>query len=154
MWGIPLSLGIAATSLWLVFTAVVPMVQGIAVKAMVVRIAPAAQLAPFVVMFCLLSIMVGGLRAVPCREALIKGFERAFNAAAFAGIVAMVLIPVTSVAQRFYMPSIGYSICSELQGHPTMWFTDWVRDPAWCVKGKSLEWVNEQARIARHPGTP
>ncbi|WOI45855.1 hypothetical protein [Acidovorax sp. BLS4] len=145
MWGIPLSLGIAATCAWLFFAAFVPMVQGIGSKAMAVRIAPAAQLAPFVVVFCLLSIVVGGMRAVPCREDLVKRFERAFNIAAFAGIAAMVLIPLTSVAQRFYMPSIGYEMCSELQGHPTMWFTDWVRDPAWCVKGKSLEWVNEQA---------
>jgi len=115
---------------------------------MAVRIAPAAQLALFVAIFCLLSIVVGGMRAVPCREALIKRFERAFNIAAFAGIAAIMLIPVTSIAQRFYMPSIGYAMCSELQGNPTMWFTDWVRDPTWCVKGKSLEWVNEKARTS------
>ncbi|SDC77185.1 hypothetical protein SAMN05192589_103189 [Paracidovorax valerianellae] len=124
------------------------MVEGIASNAMAVRIAPAAQLALFVAIFCLLSIVVGGMRAVPCREALIKRFERVFNIAAFAGIAAIMLIPVISIAQRFYMPSIGYAMCSELQGNPTMWFTDWVRDPTWCVRGKSLEWVNEQAREA------
>jgi len=85
------------------------------------------------------------MRAIPCDERISKKFEYALAITVVISLVVVVLIPVTSVAQRSYMPSLGYSLCSELQGNPTMWFTDWVRDPAWCVKGKSLEWVNKQA---------
>ncbi|GKT25537.1 hypothetical protein [Acidovorax sp. SUPP3334] len=89
------------------------------------------------------------MRAIPASDKVIYPFERVFTISVLLGGIAMVLIPVTSVAQRFYMPSVGYTVCSELQGHPTMWFTDWVRDPALCVKGKSLEWVTEQAGSTR-----
>ncbi|SDC78375.1 hypothetical protein SAMN05192589_103216 [Paracidovorax valerianellae] len=91
-------------------------------------------------------IAMGAMRAIPTSDSGIKKFERFLTYTVLLNTLVLVLIPVTSVAQRFYMPSVGYSMCSELQGNPTMWFTDWVRDPAWCVKGKSLEWVNEQRR--------
>jgi hypothetical protein len=49
---------------------------------------------------------------------------------------------------------MGYERCNILQGHPSMYFTDWVSNPAWCVRGKSREWVNEQALLARAATTP
>ncbi len=66
----------------------------------------------------------------------------------------MLLIPVTAVLVRSQMPRIGYTQCHVLQGQPTLWFTDWIRDPALCVKGKSLDWVNEQAKQPRRPALP
>ncbi|WOI46024.1 hypothetical protein [Acidovorax sp. BLS4] len=154
IWGIPLFLGLAAGCLWMTADILVTAIVNVVNRASAVRITPGVWVAPFCAAFSLLGIIVGCLRAVPVSDHAIKPFERAFQAAVLGGVVAMFLIPATSVIQRFYMPGIGYSMCSELEGHPTMWFTDWVRDPAWCAKGKSLEWVNEQARIARHPGKP
>ncbi|MDA8444828.1 hypothetical protein [Paracidovorax valerianellae] len=148
LWGAPLYLAITAGCLFVVVHELIPTLKAIASRAPAVRIAPAAQLAPFIATFCLIGVLLGMMRSVPASERLIQKFERAFNIAVWIGMIALLLIPVTSVTQRFYMPSVGYSMCSELQGNPTMWFTDWVRDPTWCVRGKSLEWVNEQARNA------
>lgn len=154
VWGIPLYIGLIIGSALMVAYILVPTVAAIAVRAPAVRIAPGAQLAPFIALFCLLGIVVGVMRAIPCSDRLIKKFEFAANAAVVASGIALLLVPVTSVVQRFYMPSLGYSVCSELQGNPTMWFTDWVRDSAWCVKGKSLDWVNDQAGSAIGHVTP
>lgn len=86
------------------------------------------------------------MRAIPCSDKSIQPMERFFTIIVLASGVALLLIPVTSLIVRFYMPSLGYSLCSDLKDNPTMWFTDWVRDPAWCVRGKSLDWVNQQGR--------
>lgn len=154
LWGVPLSALVGAGSLWLGHEAVVRTVQQIAAGAAGVRIAPAAQLAPFLVVLCILGIVVGIMRAIPLSDGPIRRAERAFNITVAASAIAFLLVPVTSIAQRFYMPSIGYTQCHALQGQPTLWFTDWVRDPAWCVKGKSLDWVNEQARAPAPHGVP
>ncbi|AVS80681.1 hypothetical protein C8244_06500 [Paracidovorax avenae] len=148
IWGIPLYLALATGSILMVAYIMVPTIEGVAERAPVVRIGPAVLVAPFVAAFCLLGVVVASMRAIPCSDRIIKPFERAFIATVLAGVVAMLLIPVTAALARSRMPSIGYTQCHVLQGQPTLWFTDWVRDPAWCVKGKTLEWVNEQAR---HP---
>lgn len=148
IWGIPLYLGLATGSILMVAYIMVPTIEGVVERAPVVRIGPAVLVAPFVAAFCLLGVVVASMRAIPCSDRIIKPFERAFIAAVLAGVVAMLLIPVTAALARSRMPSIGYTQCHVLQGQPTLWFTDWVRDPAWCVRGKSLDWVNEQARLS------
>ncbi|WP_053844362.1 hypothetical protein [Paracidovorax avenae] len=148
IWGIPLYLGVAIGSILMVACIMVPTIEGVAERAPVVRIGPAVLVAPFVAAFCLLGVVVASMRVIPCSDRIIKPFERAFIATVLAGVVAMLLIPVTAALARSQMPSIGYTQCHVLQGQPTLWFTDWVRDPAWCVRGKSLDWVNEQARLS------
>lgn len=148
IWGIPLYLGLAVGSILMVAYIMVPTIEGIAQRAPVVRIGPAVQVAPFIAAFCLLGIAVASMRAIPCSDRIIKPFERAFIATVLAGVAAMLLIPVTAALARSQMPSIGYTQCHVLQGQPTLWFTDWIRDPAWCVRGKNLDWVNEQARLS------
>ncbi len=148
IWGVPLYLGVAIGSILMVAYIMVPTIEGVAERAPVVRIGPAVQVAPFVTAFCLLGVVVASMRAIPCSDRIIKPFERAFIATVLAGVVAMLLIPVTAALARSQMPSIGYTQCHVLQGQPTLWFTDWVRDPAWCVRGKSLDWANEQARLS------
>ncbi|WOI46025.1 hypothetical protein [Acidovorax sp. BLS4] len=154
IWGVPLYLGLIAGAYLLTVHEILPTIEAITSKAPVVRIAPSLQLIPFVGIACILGILVASTRAVPLNARNVKRFERAFIAAVGVCVVAMVLIPVTSVLQRVYMPRNGYSMCAELKDNPTFWFTDWVRNPAWCVKGKSLEWVNEQAGATAPPGTP
>ncbi len=145
-WGIPLYLGLVAGAVLMTRHALVPMVQDIVLKAPVVRITPGMHLMPCVVAFGSLAIVVMVMRAIPCRASLIKPFELAANLAVAVSAIALLLVPVVSIAQHYYMPSIGYTPCHTLQGQPTRWFTDWVRDPAFCVKGKSPDWVNEQVR--------
>ncbi len=148
IWGIPLYLALATGSILMVAYIMVPTIEGVAERAPVVRIGPAVLVAPFVAAFCLLGVVVASMRAIPCSDRIIKPFERAFIATVLAGVVAILLIPVTAALARSQMPSIGYTQCPVLQGQPTLWFTDWVRDPAWCVRGKSLDWVNEQAKLS------
>ncbi|GKT21842.1 hypothetical protein [Acidovorax sp. SUPP3334] len=145
LWGVPLYLGLIAGAYLLTAHEILPTIEAITSQAPVVRIAPSLQLIPFIGIACILGILVASTRAIPLSDKTIKRFERAFIAAVAVCVAAMVLIPVTSVLQRVYMPRNGYSICTELKDNPTLWFTDWVRDPAWCVKGKSMDWVNEQA---------
>ena len=149
IWSTPLFLLMAVSCAWGAVQGIAPVFQGIASIAPAIRIYPAAQLAPFCSVVCIMSIILSVMRAIPCDERISTKFEYALAITVVISLVVMALIPVTSVAQRFYMPSLGYSLCSELQGNPTMWFTDWVRNPDWCVKGKSLEWVNEQATMAK-----
>jgi len=145
-WGIPLYLGLVVGGLLMIRHALVPMVQDVVSRAPVVRITPGMHLMPFIVAFCSLGIVVMVMRAIPCRASLIKKLELAANLSVAASAIALLLIPVVAIVQRYYMPSIGYTQCHVLQGQPTLWFTDWVRDPAWCVKGKSPDWLNEQAQ--------
>ena len=154
LWSTPLFLGIAASCGWATLHGVVPVFQGIAARAPVVRIAPAAQLAPCVAVVCIMAIILGAMRVALCRAAALAKFERAFTIAVLASGLVMLLIPVTSFIQRVYMPSLGYTACYELQGNPTLWFTDWVKDPALCVEGKSLEWANGQAPLSKSLATP
>ncbi len=62
---------------------------------------------------------------------------------------AIALIPVFTLGGSFlqhrYLPKMGYYYCDQLSGNPTLWFNDWVRDPAWCVYKKDHAWVREQA---------
>ncbi|MDA8453723.1 hypothetical protein M4R22_02995 [Acidovorax sp. GBBC 3334] len=153
-WGIPLYAAITAGCIFLIRHEVLPTLEAIVSHAPVVRVAPTAQLAPFVAILCMLGIVLGTMRSIPCDESITKKFERAFNVAVLVSMVVLVLVPVTAVVQRVYMPRGGYSMCAELKDAPSMWFTDWVRNPAWCVKGKSLEWVNEQARLATSTASP
>lgn len=159
MWWItPLFLGIATSGILATQYGLIPTFREIASLAPVVRIAPVSQMAPFMALTFLVALVLGAMRAIPCSDNSIKKFERFFIFALLLNVFVMLLIPVTSVAQRFYMPFIGYSICTDLKDNPAMWFTDWVRNPDWCVKGKSRDWVNEQAskttqRIAPQPLT-
>lgn len=64
------------------------------------------------------------------------------------GIMLFCLLVVTPL-QYYAMPRLGYTRCNILEGHPNIYFTDWVKTPEWCVRGKSREWVKEQARLAQ-----
>lgn len=57
-----------------------------------------------------------------------------------------IAIPAGKYYESYYLEGIGYSRCSELRGHPSMWFNDWVKNPEWCVRGKDRTWVLEQAQ--------
>ena len=56
--------------------------------------------------------------------------------------------------QYYAMPKLGYTRCNILEDHPTIYFTDWVKNPEWCVRGKTREWVKEQARLSGNLENP
>ncbi len=52
------------------------------------------------------------------------------------------------ILQQTHLPDRGYTECNKLSGAPSVYFTDWVKDPAWCVYKKDHKWVREQAAKA------
>ena len=64
------------------------------------------------------------------------------------GLIAIALHPIVV---RIAMPMHGYSICHRLDGSLSMWHNDWVRNPDWCVWGKTHDWVYEQAGLEPPP---
>lgn len=76
--------------------------------------------------------------------------ERFLATSIFAGIFLMLFcIFIITPLQHYAMPKLGYTRCNILKGHPNIYYSDWVKNPDWCVRGKSREWVKEQARLAQ-----
>ena len=129
--------------------------NGLARKAPVVRFTTFSVLTVFLAAIVALLTITLSAKAVPCNERLTGALMRVLNVLAFVSFGVMVVFALASAPlQRHYLPQLGYSTCNALKGNPSVWFTDWVRNPDWCVKGKSLEWVNEQAGATAPPGTP
>ncbi len=126
----------------------VPTIVDIAYRAPAVQITPGTLVAPFGAGMFILLLIVGGMRAIPLSERIVKPVEHAMIIVMLGALVGMWLVPITGIAQHFFMPSLGYSPCNNLQGSPNKWSTDWVLDTQWCVKGQTIEWVKEQARAA------
>lgn len=59
--------------------------------------------------------------------------------------VCLFLLLIQPFATRYVMPKYGYHICQKLDGGLSIWHNDWVRNPDWCVRGKTREWVRAMA---------
>lgn len=146
-WGVPLYVGLSAMSFWMVPHLIGSAIEGIATQAPAVRITPGALLFPFVGIFTALGLVIAVLRAIPFNGRPVQIMEKIFNLTVLASAIVLALIVTTStLIQSHYMPKLGYSRCGLLQGNPTVWFTDWVKDQGHCVRGKTVDWVNEQPR--------
>ena len=100
----------------------------------------------------LLSVVLfalGILRAIPYHGIWLKRLIWLTMTTLFSMLALIVIVPLTSpLIQNHYMPKLGYSKCLLLEGGRfSLWSTDWVKNPDWCVKGKTREWVNEQAAL-------
>ena len=112
-----------------------------------IRIYPGAVLGPFTIAVAVILIVAVPMKAIPVWKSFTDRMGSVLNVIALLGGIALIVVmPAISVSQHYFTPHFGYSQCTELQGNPTMWFTDWVRNPAWCVSGKTREWVAEQGR--------
>ena len=48
--------------------------------------------------------------------------------------------------QSYFMPTLGYTRCSILYGHTSIFSTsDWLKYPELCVRDKGVEWVKEES---------
>lgn len=89
-------------------------------------------------------------KSIPCKERTLKIAERIFALSVFTGTGVVLLCSFVIAPLQYYaMPKLDYTRCNILEDHPTIYFTDWVKNPDWCVRGKSREWVNEQARLEK-----
>ena len=66
-------------------------------------------------------------------------------------VPSFIAIALHPIVVRIAMPMHGYSICHRLDGSLSMWHNDWVRNPDWCVWGKTHDWVYEQAGLEPPP---
>ena len=118
----------------------------------VLRIYWGALALPFLVIF--LMALVGALiyRATdPESEIIFRHTSKIMMVTlAYMAFPSFILSPIlTQLFQRYHLPEHGYTKCNLLQGNPAYHFSDWVKNPAWCVRGKDREWVFEQARLAQ-----
>lgn len=133
--------------------AVVPEFLGtlndLAARAPSVRIGAADPVALAVFPFLAGLLVALVLKALPAAQATVDRVVRWVHVLLILAAVLLVLgVPAIKLLQSVAMPRLGYASCNQLDGQPTFWFNDWVRDPAWCVSGKSRAWVNEQAAQA------
>lgn len=112
-----------------------------------VRLSVAATSVFFALPLALIMLLLSAFKGIPIKWSGVEFLVKLLNINVFAAALFMVVgVPVLTLLQYHYMPKLGYSKCNELQGHPTMWFNDWIKNPEWCVRGKDRTWVLEQAQ--------
>lgn len=147
VWGVPLFMGLSIASFWMIHPMIVRPIGQVMALAPAIRVVPGSLVFPFVGVFAALAVVIAILRAIPYNGKPLQILEKAFNLTVLASFIVLALVVTTgTLLQDHYLPKLGYSRCELLQGNPTLWFTDWVRNPDWCVMGKTLEWVDEQAQ--------
>jgi len=112
----------------------------------IVRIWPMMILAVPSALLLFTIIMVGVFRAIPWPQAFDYG-QRVLVWLLWPTLATMAfgLIGVPPLSS-YYMSTHGYHRCELFADAATRrWFTDWVKDPKWCVPGKRPDWVKEQA---------
>jgi hypothetical protein len=149
LWAGPLLLASAVLFCWAFFQAVLPGIQRLAELSPAVRIVPLGLLLPLIAAISVMGAVIGLLRSLPVERACVPALQRAVHLMVLATFGTMLVIAAGStVVQNHLMPRYGYTRCDVLQGSPSLWSSDWVRNPAWCQRGKTLEWVDTQARAA------
>jgi hypothetical protein len=144
-WGIPLSLALLAWSAT-DFLAIPRLIGDVYAAKPMVSIWPMDALAiPFAIFLCVIM-LAGIFRAIPWPAA----HARAESVLLWSGFLCIAAIIFALVfarpLQHYVMPKYGYQVCERTEvGATRLWFTDWVKNPKWCVPGKNLEWVREQA---------
>lgn len=156
-WGLPFCLGLGGFSWWVTDLLFSNELLGLFALAPIVRMTPMGWLG--VPLMGLLSVMLfalGILRAIPYHGIWLKRLIWLTMTTLFSMLGLIVTVPLISpLVQNYYMPKLGYSKCLLLEGGRfSLWSTDWVKNPDWCVKGKTREWVNEQAALQATTAQP
>jgi hypothetical protein len=148
-WGLPLMFGLLALFSWS-FLAGVPRMY-----AELQQAAPSLSISTGLVLMPLFAFMVAAwIVMMPLRiwrlEKWANWFEKRIAIPSL--VLCVISIPIVLIGgrilQQTYLPQMGYSECNKLRGAPSVYFTDWVKDPAWCVYQKDHAWVREQAAKA------
>lgn len=149
IFGIPIIILLSIGCFWFSFVEIFPMLKDINALAPIIRIMPGTPIifiTPFV--FITLAIVLS-LKSIPCNDSILQKSDQALSIIFTLGIsTALISLIFITPLQYYAMPKLGYTRCNILEGHPTIYFTDWVKNPEWCVRGKSREWVKDQALLA------
>ena len=124
-------------------------IQRLQADAPVIRVYAASILSPLVGMLVVAALASLIARAIPASPTVLHNIGRCINFLMLwaCGPSLLFVVLLARPLQQHYMPKLGYLECGLLHGNPTLWFTDWIKNPAWCVKGKDREWVFEQAKL-------
>lgn len=124
--------------------------RDIAADAPMLRIYPLMILMPNFMAMIVMGYVVLLLAAIPIRLSIGKKVGRFMMFLIwFSALLMLIGLIFGRPLQQYYFPKNRYTQCDQLLGSPSMWFTDWVKNPAWCVRGKDRDWVFEQARRTR-----
>lgn len=145
IWSAPLLLGVAALCAWVAAAVVYPAFGDIAAEAPVVRLYAWGLHAPLVALLCVLTVVFEAAVILGHQHAalLTRRVLRAVFYAMLLAIAATLLF--SGPLQRWQMPRHGYHACDLLDGQPSLWFDDWVRNPALCIKGATREGIRSQS---------
>lgn len=151
LWAIvPMFSAMVALSGWILWDLVTAL-QDMAEGAPLVRCTPATALSPLMLVFFSAILILTLLRAAMLEGRMTRALEMGM---VYIGVlIALAIAPVTlvsSLAVDHVLAERGYEHCALLQGSPNRWTGDWVRNPAWCERGKDKTWVMEQARNLPH----
>lgn len=143
--GFVVFVALVAAGVWVFVSDALPSLADVYARAPSVRIRSAAFAGPLGALVFLSGASLAVARFFYASR-LARFSEMAFLWIGLISIPLMLVVIVGgSFLQRHYMPQLGYHYCNKLSGNPTVWFNDWVRDPAWCVYKKDHAWVREQA---------
>jgi hypothetical protein len=155
LWSVPMLLLAIGLLIAMIAFELIPTAKDIGRDAPVVRIYPGSPALPIGVLAMIFSVLVVISKAIPAKENTFKKFTwwtTVFYVLCLPTLLLSMLL--ARPLQQHYFPKNGYSECDQLQGKPSLWFTDWVKNPTWCVKGKDRAWVFEQARNAAEGKAP
>jgi hypothetical protein len=147
-WALPLYAATTALSGWVIVDYLIPTLASLISLDPVIRIGVAALLLPFLGAITFLAGLIFILKAIPLGQTLVRKLVKGLNYLVLTSAVVLVFaLPAALFSQHHFMPKLSYTECDLLKDKPGLWFNDWVKNPDWCVKGKTREWVNEQARL-------
>ena len=146
LWGVPLCFALGALILVGSPGTILNVPNELRAGAPIVRIWPGSIIKyplPVLLLTCLVVIV---FRAIPWPVAYIRAGKVAIWVMLVTlATMAFALIGVPPLSS-YYMSTHGYHRCELFADAATRrWFTDWVKDPKWCVPGKRPDWVKEQA---------
>jgi hypothetical protein len=124
------------------------LIDGLVLQQPLIRIFPGLIMGPFFAALIFLITVIAALIYIPGGAKHLPKIERPLNILIFTNFLLMLMVIFFSSALLDYsMPKLGYVQCDILEGKPSIWFSDWIKNSEWCVKGKSPEWVFEQAGL-------
>ncbi|MCL2716478.1 MAG: hypothetical protein FWD68_18400 [Alphaproteobacteria bacterium] len=137
-------MSVLAILLFMTWTEIVPDVTDLIHLAPVVRITPGMLVVLPLALFALVSITLIVMRSIPVDDEVAARVDEIGTRTLYLTALMLALIGVSPLIQHAVMPALGYTKCNILDGHPNLYFSDWVRNSELCVKGKTRDWVREQ----------